>query len=173
LAPALSQVLAENPHLTAVTFYRLHCAAHGSFRIAAADPVRACPICGSAPKLLFEFLNCRGATKRILPAVESWRLLSDVAPLTPLEKAKLANLLLSEDQVHVTRCRKKGPPRKNCLSAGCAVGKHSCCHAVECPCKCHAAVQRENAPGSASPPPRPNNHKDAQEQTALQFVHVG
>jgi hypothetical protein len=140
MAPALSQVIAENPDLQPVTFFRLYCEKHGSFRVAAAAEVRVCPVCSAPVKALYMFLNIRGATRRALPAVESWRSW-DVAPLTDTEKANLATFLRSEDQVRVTRCRKKGPPRKNCLSAGCAIGKHSECHSVECPCGCHG-VQR-------------------------------
>jgi hypothetical protein len=144
LAPALSLVLAENPHLQLVLFCRIFCARHGSFRVAAADDVtRTCPVCNA--RASYRPIKLRGATKRTLPHVESWRF-KDVAPFTPAEKVKLNALLRKDEpeQIQVTPCRKKGKQRNTAISAACGAGRHSYCHCVECPCRCHAAVPREN-----------------------------
>lgn len=68
-----SNLLAANPALQRVGFYRLTCKEHGVFRLLANGIVpRCCPWC-SQPAKLGRVQNVICATRRPVPMVQRWR----------------------------------------------------------------------------------------------------
>src|SRR5512146_955349 len=107
-APAFDLLLAENPRLRVVRFFRFRCEKHGTFRVLGDDhPQLTCPLCGAAA-VSSRPLKVKGATARTpLPVLEDWRW-RDVTPFTALQKKNLDTLLEEKeappDKVDGRRC---------------------------------------------------------------------
>ncbi len=68
-----TELLAANPELHRVSFYRLTCKAHGVFRLLANGAVPStCPRCGQ-PAQLPRARNLICATRLPVPLVQRWR----------------------------------------------------------------------------------------------------
>lgn len=79
-----TELLASNPHLHCVRFYRLTRKSHGVFRVLANGVVpSACTRCGQ-PAQLQRAINLLCATRRPVPIVQRWRAdNADSLPNTP------------------------------------------------------------------------------------------
>jgi hypothetical protein len=81
---SFDKLLAANPDLQRVSFYRLTCKSHGVFRLLCNGVVPdRCPRCGQ-PAQLQRARNLQCATQRPVPLVQRWRAdNADRRPNTP------------------------------------------------------------------------------------------